>query len=93
MLQLPACMEIVANRVYASRKGRFSWMDHPDTHGCHLLDFVEFTEQEKKAHKELSKDERRLAGQRGLSMKALNALGEFLELKVTLGRKPEKKGK
>ncbi len=32
-------------------------------------------------------------GQRGLSMKALNTLGEFLELKVTLGRKPEKKGK
>ena len=32
-------------------------------------------------------------GQRGLSMKALNALGEFLELKVTLGRKPEQKGK
>ena len=32
-------------------------------------------------------------GQRGLSMKALNALGEFLELKVTLGRKPESKGK
>ena len=31
-------------------------------------------------------------GQRGLSMKALNALGEFLELKVTLGRKPESKG-
>lgn len=32
-------------------------------------------------------------GQRGLSMKALNALGEFLQLKVTLGRKPEQKGK
>jgi len=32
-------------------------------------------------------------GHRGLSMKALNALGEFLELKVVLGRKPQKKGK
>jgi transcriptional regulator with XRE-family HTH domain len=32
-------------------------------------------------------------GQRGLSMKALNALGEFLQLTITLGRKPEKKGK
>lgn len=31
-------------------------------------------------------------GQRGLSMEALNALGEFLQLKITLGRKP-KKGK
>ena len=30
-------------------------------------------------------------GHRGLSMKALNALGEFLQLKITLGRKPEKK--
>ena len=32
-------------------------------------------------------------GQRGLSMKALNALGEFLQLTITLGRKPDKKGK
>jgi transcriptional regulator with XRE-family HTH domain len=32
-------------------------------------------------------------GQRGLSMKALNALGKCLELKIVLGRKPEKKGK
>jgi hypothetical protein len=32
-------------------------------------------------------------GHRGLSMEALNALGEFLQLKVTLGRKPNKKGK
>jgi len=32
-------------------------------------------------------------GQRGLSMKALNALGEYLQLTVHLGRKPEKKGK
>ena len=33
-------------------------------------------------------------GHRGLSMDALNALGEFLQLKITLGRKPgPKKGK
>lgn len=32
-------------------------------------------------------------GQRGLSMKALNALGEYLQLTITLGRKPGKKGK
>lgn len=31
-------------------------------------------------------------GHRGLSMKALNALGEFLQLKITLGRKPDTKG-
>jgi transcriptional regulator with XRE-family HTH domain len=31
-------------------------------------------------------------GHRGLSMEALNALGEFLQLKITLGRKPSKKG-
>jgi transcriptional regulator with XRE-family HTH domain len=29
---------------------------------------------------------------RGLSMDALNALGEFLQLTITLGRKPGKKG-
>jgi len=32
-------------------------------------------------------------GHRGLSMEALNALGEFLQLQITLGRKPDKKGK
>jgi transcriptional regulator with XRE-family HTH domain len=32
-------------------------------------------------------------GHRGLSMESLNALGKFLELKITLGRKPGKKGK
>jgi len=32
-------------------------------------------------------------GHRGLSMEALNALGEFLQLTITLGRKPTKKGK
>lgn len=31
-------------------------------------------------------------GHRGLSMEAMNALGEFLQLRITLGRKPEKKG-
>lgn len=32
-------------------------------------------------------------GHRGLSMEALNALGEFLQLKITLGRKSVKKAK
>jgi hypothetical protein len=32
-------------------------------------------------------------GHRGLSTEALNALGEFLQLKITLGHKPTKKGK
>ena len=31
-------------------------------------------------------------GRRGLSMDALNALGKFLQLTITLGRKPSKKG-
>ncbi|MBI2826535.1 MAG: helix-turn-helix domain-containing protein [Planctomycetia bacterium] len=31
-------------------------------------------------------------GQRGLSMEALNALGECLELTIHLGRKPDTKG-
>lgn len=32
-------------------------------------------------------------GHRGLSMEAMNALGEFLQLKITLGRKPDAEGK
>jgi transcriptional regulator with XRE-family HTH domain len=31
-------------------------------------------------------------GHRGLSMKAIDAMGEFLELTITLGRTPGKKG-
>jgi transcriptional regulator with XRE-family HTH domain len=31
-------------------------------------------------------------GHRGLSMEALNALGEFLELKIILGKTPGNKG-
>jgi hypothetical protein len=31
-------------------------------------------------------------GKRGLSMKALNALGEFLQLRITLGRKHTERG-
>lgn len=31
-------------------------------------------------------------GHRGLSMEALNALGEFLQLTIHLGRKPDTKG-
>ncbi|MFO1007731.1 MAG: helix-turn-helix transcriptional regulator [Planctomycetaceae bacterium] len=32
-------------------------------------------------------------GQRGLSMEALNALGECLQLTIKMGRKPVKEGK
>jgi transcriptional regulator with XRE-family HTH domain len=32
-------------------------------------------------------------GHRGLSMDALNALGEFLQLTIHLGRRPDTKGK
>jgi cyanate lyase len=32
-------------------------------------------------------------GQRGLSSKVMNALGECLQLTIHLGRKPDKKGK
>ena len=47
--------------------------------------------------KEAGIDESALAkfynGHRGLSMDALNALGECLQLRITLGRKRGKKGK
>tara|TARA_B100000809_G_C14797689_1_gene409083 strand:- start:244 stop:471 length:228 start_codon:yes stop_codon:yes gene_type:complete len=32
-------------------------------------------------------------GQRGLSMEALNALGEYLGLRIVMDRKPKKKGR
>jgi DNA transposition AAA+ family ATPase len=47
--------------------------------------------------KETGIDESALAkfynGHRGLSMEALNALGECLQLKITLGRNTQTKGK
>ena len=47
--------------------------------------------------KETGIDESALAkfynGHRGLSMEALNALGECLQLTIKLGRNPSKKGK
>ena len=47
--------------------------------------------------KETGIDESALAkfynGRRGLSMEALNALGEYLDLTITMRRKPGKKGK
>lgn len=47
--------------------------------------------------KEAGIDESALAkfynGRRGLSMDALNALGECLQLRITLGRRPNPKGK
>jgi transcriptional regulator with XRE-family HTH domain len=47
--------------------------------------------------KETGIDESALAkfynGHRGLSMDALNALGECLRLKITMGRRPAKRGK
>ena len=47
--------------------------------------------------KETGIDESALAkfynGHRGLSMEALNALGESLQLTIHLGRKPDTKGK
>jgi DNA transposition AAA+ family ATPase len=47
--------------------------------------------------KETGIDESALAkfynGHRGLSMDALNALGECLQLRIMLGRRPGKKGK
>ena len=46
--------------------------------------------------KETGIDESALAkfynGHRGLSMEGLNALGELLQLKIILGRKPDEKG-
>jgi DNA transposition AAA+ family ATPase len=46
--------------------------------------------------KETGIDESALAkffnGHRGLSMEALNALGEFLELEIVMRRKPEQRG-
>jgi hypothetical protein len=84
--KLPGLLEIVANRIYASRKGRFVWGKNPDKDSCHLLDFVEFSKDELAARKAISKDEKRLAGQRGLSMERIEQLEELRKLCQSLNQ-------
>jgi hypothetical protein len=74
MKNLPGWLEIVANRVYHSRRGRFVWRKHPDKTDCHLLCFEEWNQEERK---KLTKDELMLAGQRGLSIERIEQMEEL----------------
>lgn len=74
MKNLPGWLEIIANRVYRSRRGRFVWSKHPDKADCHLLGFEEWNKDERK---KLTKDERMLAGQRGLSIERIEQMEEL----------------
>jgi hypothetical protein len=74
MENLPATLEIIANRVYHSRGGHFVWSKHPDKTDCHLLGFKEWNELERK---NLRKDELMLAGQRGLSIDRIEQMEEL----------------
>jgi len=69
--KLPQWLETIANRVYHSRSGRLIWRDHPDKPDCHLLDFSLLTKDERKV---LTTEEKRLAGQRGLSIERIEQL-------------------
>ena len=74
MKNLPDWLEIIANRVYHSRRGRFVWSKHPDKTDCHLLGFKEWNQEERK---KLTKDELMLAGQRGLSIERIEQMEEL----------------
>jgi hypothetical protein len=74
MGRLPGWLEIIANRVYHSRRGRFIWQKHPDKEKCHLLGFEEWNQDERK---KLTKDELMLAGQRGLSIERIEQMEEL----------------
>ena len=72
--RLPGWLTMAANRVYSSRHGRFVWIRHPDKPDCHLLDLSLLSKEERER---LTKDEKRLAGQRGLSMERIEQLEEL----------------
>lgn len=74
MKNLPGWLEIIANRVYHSRRGRFVWQKHPDKTDCHLLGFVELNQEERK---KLTKEDLILAGQRGLSLERIEQMEEL----------------
>ncbi len=72
--KMPAWLEIIANRIYRSRRGCFTWGKHPDKTECHLLAFQEWTKEKQKS---LSKEEKMLAGQRGLSIERIEQMEEL----------------
>ena len=72
--KLPRWLEIIAHRVYTSRTGKLVWRSQPDREGCHLLDFTLRTAEERK---QLTKEEMRLAGQRGLAIQRIEQLEEL----------------
>lgn len=72
--KLPRWLKAIANRTYRSRRGRLIWVKHPEKTDCHLLDFSLLSKEERK---QLSEEERRLAGQRGLSIERIEQLEEL----------------
>ena len=72
--QLPGWVQIIANRIYHSRKGRFVWGRHPDKADCHLLGFTEWSKEERDR---LTEDDLLLAGQRGISIERIEQIEEL----------------
>ncbi len=72
--KLPCWLETIANRTYHSRRGRLVWRNHPDKPDCHLLDFSLLPKDERDL---LTKEEKWLAGQRGLSIERIEQLEEL----------------
>lgn len=91
--KLPRWLETVANRIYRSRRGRLLWRKHPDRPDCHLLDFTLRSTDERNG---LTKEEKWLAGQRGLSIERIEQLEELRKrcqslnqmLRRKIGEKP-----
>jgi hypothetical protein len=72
--KLPRWLMTIANRIYRSRRGQLVWRKHPDKPDCHLLDFNLLSAEERNG---LTKEERWLAGQRGLSIERIEQLEEL----------------
>jgi hypothetical protein len=71
---LPDWLETIANRVYHARSGRFVWGEHPEKTDCHILSFKEWTDDERN---KVSKDDRMIAGHRGLAIERIEQMEEL----------------
>ncbi|MBL9179466.1 MAG: type V CRISPR-associated protein Cas12b [Verrucomicrobiaceae bacterium] len=81
-------LEEIANRIYHSRSGCLKWKTHPDKGDCHLLAYEEWPKEKIKSQ---TKEEKMLAGQRGLSIERIEQMEELRKrcqsLNQTLRRK------
>ncbi len=88
LLALKPWLEEIANRIYHSRSGCLKWKTHPNNGDYHVLAYEDWPKEKIKSR---TKQEKMLAGQRGLSIERIEQMEELRKrcqsLNQTLRRK------